>query len=455
MGWADFFKEQIKEISQKIFSPKIKKIKILSSIDTDSIVGAAFFVRTLDKLNYSFSCSFCKKINDNTVNEINSDISEAVVLINPKTSAEKINKINKKIIVIESISKEISEKATTISPQAFLQNLEVPVSALIYILCKELCKEITDISYLIPLGFFETDLDIPETLLNETIISKKLEIKKGITILSSQTLPIHRAIADTLCPYLPGISGSEDNAIKFLIENEIPVRENSKFKKLSDLNEEQTKRLLTAVMLKRLGSERSPEMVLGNTYIIISEDENSIIKDLKGFHYLIQACIAYGKPALALNICLNLLYKSKAYEFVMNSQVEIAKAMEYYLLNKKSMTIENPEITFIKMDSNLDYKFLNIFAKIVNNCNFLNSRLVGVIAFNPGGEALVQLEINNNDKRVLLELVKNLQNLIKFDADFGNNSIVLRVSQEEEEALLNKIVIASEGIKVGNSLKEL
>ena len=447
MSWVDFFKQKIKEISPGLFPQDYKKVKIIATISTDSVVASSFLIKTFQYLNYNFSCSFEKIINTKDILE---DSSELFVLINPGLSAENIEQIKqKKIIIIESESKNKIEGLIAISPQQFDQNLVVPASSLTYLLCKEFYSHVTDISYLLPLPFFETNLVIPEQLLNEAIISKKLDIKKGITLLISQTLPIHKAVANTFSPYLPQISGSEDNAINFLIESEVPVRENSKFKKVEDLNEDQTKKLVTSILLKRLGSERNPDQLLDNSFLLVSEDDTSIIKDLKSFNYLIQACLAYSKPSLALNICLMPKNKTKAYEYVNNSQIGLAKAMEFYLINKRSLTAGNEELSIIKTETVLDVKLLNMFTKIVNSSNFLPGKIIGVSTINSGGEILLQLEPSiEKYKELLPKLIEELKKLMVFSLDFSNNIPIIIVPGDQEESLMTNILKSSENIKI-------
>ena len=53
-------------------------------------------------------------------------------------------------------------------------------------------------------------------------------------------------------PFIPGITGSEENALNFLNELGINPREGNHFKKLVNLSEEELKILITGIILKRL-----------------------------------------------------------------------------------------------------------------------------------------------------------------------------------------------------------
>lgn len=442
MSWVDFFRQRIKDFPNLF--PREMQIKIIATPSIDSIVACSFLIKLFFSLSYNFSCSFYKRINDSALTGLSNDPAEILIFVNPNFSP--INKLKsttkKEIIVIQGSLNESSTEVKIISSSLINSEKPIPASSLTYILCKELYSGISELSYLLPLSYLSLDLQPPEELLNEAIISKKLEIRKGVTILSSQTVPIHKAIADTLCPYLPGISGSEDAAVNLLIENAIPIRENNRFRRVIDLTEDETKKLLTAILLKRLGSEKNPDLILGQTYIMPTEDDNSIIKDLKGFLFLLDSCISYSKYSLAVNLCLNPNNKSKALEFFNNAMASLVSSMEHYLSNKKTLTAESENIVILNMAAVLDYKFLSQFARIVINSNFLGKKIIAIMVQNPIGETICLLA---DSPPSIEQLLKNM--LIKFDQDSTETNTIITLQPNLEEELIKNLLSSSENIK--------
>ena len=306
-----------------------------------------------------------------------------------------------------------------------------------YFFCKEYYHEISNLGYLLPIPYIHNNSEPDESVIQESLVSKKLEIKKGLAILSSQTLPLHKSLANTIYPYLPGISGSEDEAVSLLIEDNIHLRENNRFRNLADLTEEETKRLLTSILLKRLGSEKNPEMVMGNTYTMILEDENSFIKDLKCFSLLLESCLAFSKYSLAVLICLNPSNKSKAIEYVNSTLAGIVSAMAYYLDNRKSIVNETGKIAIISLNHNLDYKLIDIFSKIIFNSNIYPGKIIAIISMNPASQVICRME----SSKTLYGFLENLSKSINIRPE-ETNSFTLHLKQEQEEDFIKVLLEA-------------
>lgn len=424
MVWVDSFRQRAKESFPNFFPSNSKtKIKIIAEPEIDSLIASVFLIKAFQHFSFNFSFSFQKKITEQLIDEIEKDSAELIILVYQGIAQNIIEKINKRIIIFNQ--------------QKFSQEKKIPISSLVYFFCKEYYHEISNLSYLLPIPYIHNNSEPDESIIQESLVSKKLDIKKGLAILSSQTLPLHKSIANTLYPYLPGISGSEDEAVSLLIENNIPLRENNRFRNLTDLNEEETKRLLTSILLKRLGSEKNPEMVMGNTYTMVAEDENSFIKDLKCFAFLLESCLAFSKYSLAVSICLNPSNKSMAIEYVNNTLAGIVSAMNYYLDNRKSILNETGKIAIISMNHNLDYRLISIFSKALFNSNIYSGKIIAISLMNPASQIIFSLE---SDKS-LYNLLESLPKTINIKPE-DTNSFTLYIHQEQEETLIKALLEA-------------
>lgn len=419
MAWVDSFRQKAKESFPNFFSFKIKT-RIIAEPTIDSLIASSFLIKTLQHFSFNFSFSFQKKITESIIAEIEKDPSELIILIYEKPLYLP-EKSDKKIIIF--------------SQQQFNQN--IPISSLIYFFCKDYYPEISALSYLLPIPYIQNNSEPDESIIQESTFSKKLDVKKGLTILSSQTLPLHKSIAYTIFPYLAGISGSEDEAVNLLIENNIPLRENNRFRNLTSMNEEEIKKLLTAILLKRLGSEKNPEMVMGNTYTMTSEEDNSFIKDLKCFTLLLESCLAFLKYSLAVSICLNPSNKSKAIEYVNSTITGVALAMQFYLDNKKSKVTETDKVVVLALNQNLDYRLIDMFSRIMLNSNIYPGKTIAVISMNPASQIICNIKSNKTIYPILESLSKSIN--IKPEE---TNSFTIYLPQDKEQELLKALLEA-------------
>ena len=100
----------------------------------------------------------------------------------------------------------------------------------------------------------------------------KLEVKKGLKMFGSQTRQLHKLLEYSNDVFIPGITGNEAEAINFLEQIGINYRNGSEIVRLCDLSEEDLKKLIDNIILKRVGSEENPADVFGDIYFVKEEE---------------------------------------------------------------------------------------------------------------------------------------------------------------------------------------
>ena len=55
-----------------------------------------------------------------------------------------------------------------------------------------------------------------EIIVNDAVAAGLLKVEKDLTFFGRETRPIHRTLATTTNPFIPGLSGEEDKALAFL-----------------------------------------------------------------------------------------------------------------------------------------------------------------------------------------------------------------------------------------------
>ncbi|MFH8109261.1 MAG: DHH family phosphoesterase, partial [Candidatus Aenigmatarchaeota archaeon] len=142
---------------------------------------------------------------------------------------------------------------------------------------------------------------LAKKVLEEAELLGKIKVTKGLRLYGRNTRPIHKALELSFDPYIPGISGSESNAVQLLSEIGIPLKENGKWRKLKDLTLEEQKKLASAILAERLKLENT-EDIFGEIYTLTERPEE--IQDAREFATLINACGRLGKADIAIKVCL-------------------------------------------------------------------------------------------------------------------------------------------------------
>ena len=138
-----------------------------------------------------------------------------------------------------------------------------------------------------------------------------LVTKRGLIVFSA-TRPIHKSLELNSSIYIPTVTGSQNGAMAFLRELDIKIASDSGYRTLLDLSEEETSRLLTGIVLARMESTKSQE-IIGNIYLI---KFNGYLLDARELSTMINACGRLGYSSLALAFLLGSKKAKEKIEFV-------------------------------------------------------------------------------------------------------------------------------------------
>lgn len=134
-----------------------------------------------------------------------------------------------------------------------------------------------------------------------------LEVKKDLRLMGRQTRPLYKAIEYTTEPFIPGLSGSESNVIQFLKDLYIPIKKDGRFIMLADLDDDQRKRITTALVLRLIEGGVPPkraERIVGDVFTLKKEEKRTTLRDAREFATLLNSCGKYDKGDIGISVCL-------------------------------------------------------------------------------------------------------------------------------------------------------
>ncbi|HIE55063.1 MAG TPA: DHH family phosphoesterase [Chromatiaceae bacterium] len=144
-------------------------------------------------------------------------------------------------------------------------------------------------------------------IVDEAVSHGLLEVKRDLLVAGRETKPIHRALASTMTPFIPGISGEEDKALAFLTNIDIPVKEGDLWRTMSDLNEAERRRLLdnlVAYMASKGVAQTDMKRLVGEVYILTKEQRFTPLRECREYAALLNACGRLGRQGLGLAIAM-------------------------------------------------------------------------------------------------------------------------------------------------------
>ncbi len=133
-----------------------------------------------------------------------------------------------------------------------------------------------------------------------------LNVEKDLIFFGRETRPIHKILASTTSPFIPGISGEEDKSLAFLTNLDIKPREGDKWRALRDLSEEEKKRLCSALAdhLLSKGLRYEVSNLIGYVYILNNEEPWTPLRDAREFAVLLNATGRMDKAGLGVAVCM-------------------------------------------------------------------------------------------------------------------------------------------------------
>ncbi len=292
--------EKIKEVSQKFLEKsKNKRILVISHFDTDGITSAAIAVRLLKKLDLEFEIKIIKTL----TKELIENLPKNKIILFLDLASNSLEELSKtgidSIFIIDhhEINQIIPENVEIINPH-LTDNEKISSSGLTYLFSKELEPSLEGIAKLAVLGMVGDTLEKEIDKINHNIINNEdIQIRKGLKIYPS-TRPINIALRYSSSPYIEGVTGNIEGIKELLRESGI-TPENNKYPSILELDEEQTKRIVTSILLRN--KKIKIENLIGNIFLLKFFNK---LEDAREMSAMINACSRLGEPYIALKMCL-------------------------------------------------------------------------------------------------------------------------------------------------------
>ncbi len=166
----------------------------------------------------------------------------------------------------------------------------------------------------------------------------------GLRLYGVHTRPLVRALALTMDPILPGLTGNEEACLSFLKTIGVKPAEGERLRRYSDLSLEERRTLATELVKLLVNSGYSvyeAERIFGVMYYLSSEPSESPLKDAREFSYVVNACGRLDRHDIGLlllrgmrgEVLAKALSKVRAYRKLLFKALKAAEKGESVVLN--------------------------------------------------------------------------------------------------------------------------
>jgi single-stranded-DNA-specific exonuclease len=321
----ELFLASAKEASKVILEITEKEgfIHVFSHLDADGVAAAGLIGKALHRLDARFRIRVTQWVDDKIIGEILADKPQLVIFTD--FGSGYLNLLNEKIpnfrvlILDHHQITEFSanESFVQVNPHMFGIDgaTDVSGSGVAYFVAKVISPaniDLAPIALVGALGDIQDKCDqrklcgLNEIIVNDAVAAGLLKIEKDLTFFGRETRPIYKTLATTTNPFIPDLSGEEDKALAFLANLNIPIKQGDKWRALRDLNEEERRRLCSALAdhLLAKGLHLEVENLIGNIYLLIKEEPKTALRDAREFAVVLNSTGRMDRPSLGIAICM-------------------------------------------------------------------------------------------------------------------------------------------------------
>ncbi len=384
---------------------------IFSHLDADGIAAGGIVAKTLLRLDARFRVRITQWIDEKIIGEIISEKPQLVILTD--FGSGYIDLLNEKvsdfkIMILDHHQIICKEESNFIHINPHLYGIDgardISGSGVAYFLAKAVDRSNVDLAPIALVGAIGDMQDkydqrklggLNEKIVEDATSAGLLQVEKDLIFFGRETRPIHKTLASTTSPFIPGISGEEDKSLAFLVSLDIKPRHGEKWRALRDLSEDEKKRLCSALAecLLSKGLHYEVANLIGHIYILNLEEPWTPLRDAREFAVLLNSTGRMDRPSLGVAVCMG--DRGSALE-------EAGKVLEEYrrTINKYlGWVMEKPE----RMK-----EFENIY--VVYGENFMDDKMVGAIS------SILISSLPNPEKPLIAYANVEEENLAKFSA---------------------------------------
>lgn len=298
-------------------------ISVESHLDADGIAAAGILGSALTRLEACFRVRIERWFDEKVAEELSSEKHDLTIFTDMGSGYLDIlrGKFSTRNLIILDHHQPVGEPS-----ESFLQvnphihgidgSLDLSGAGTTYLVAKFLDKANIDLAYLAVVGalgdlqdkYEECKLGgLNQLIVDDAVKSGYLKVETDLLFFGRETRPIHKALAYTTNPFIPGISGEEDKALALLSSLGIKVKNDEKWRALRDLSKEEKKSLFSKLCdhLTSKGFQSDIALkLLGTVYILRKEESWTPLRDAREFATLLNATGRMGKPGLGVALCM-------------------------------------------------------------------------------------------------------------------------------------------------------
>jgi len=372
-----------------------KSILIVGHLNIDGIISASIIGNAIHRKNGNYIIRIYNDLNIEILKEIQEGEYDFHIFCELGSGLIKniAELFNNKWLMLDNnqiSSEEINMKQIFNSWQFNYDEIkQLSTACMAYFVAKKIDEENINLSWLAVVAMIvdqqdsvekQSVISLNKNIINDAIKEGFLKISQDILLSGRETKPVYVALASMMTPFIPGLSGNRDACLATLVSTGLALHQNGKWRTLTDLNEDEKKKIMESV-IPYLSSVNTGydgvSSLIGNIYTLEKEDESSSLRDAREFGVLLNACGGMKRAGVGVSICLGdrseFLHESE--QILIDYRIKLSQLIQI-ILDDESKIVEHNTFNMIIGDGLVDEDIQGFLASILTGITKFENKVL-------------------------------------------------------------------------------
>jgi len=220
-------------------------------------------------------------------------------------------------------------------------------------------------------------------LCDESVRLRTINMEIDLLFTWRDSKPIHLSLANTLFPYIHGLTWNDKNCLELIRNAGIQLKVNGRWRTPSETSQEE-KFILIEALTKYVnehsatGPQNLENRLAGYSYTLVHEENGTPLRDARGYSFLLECCCVQSRPSLGLAICIGNRDKdlSEANLCLTDLELEIKSSVKAIMSERWRISDDGTNIWVIGDNLTRDYNFHIISSLLSSYSEFYGKILI-------------------------------------------------------------------------------
>ncbi|MHA1314107.1 MAG: DHH family phosphoesterase [Candidatus Helarchaeota archaeon] len=298
-------------------------IRVTSHIDADGISAGGIIAAALYHEGARFHARIIRQLEEPSIRELAAEKHEYHVFSDLGSGHLALIKKympDENIIILDHHPprEEVPSNCLQVNPHVFgiKGATQISASGICYFVAKALNEKNVDLAPVALAGAIGDRqnkgkkgalIALNQIIVKDGVSKGIIQEKRDLKLPGRQYLPLHLSLKECVEPYLPGLTGNEENCLRFLIsETRLKLKDGERYRTISELSKDEKRTFTTKLIeygLEKGLDSTTMQALVGYVYDYPQENAR-YLTNADDFSSLLNSCGRQGRAGAGLAICI-------------------------------------------------------------------------------------------------------------------------------------------------------